>query len=83
VKELIERISISEDGEVLLRLTSGGRPSYQYVYRAARGVYWDSTRQGFTFSAGSDEPNRWIEHICKVVEEELGIQLILPVRPTV
>lgn len=82
MKEQVEKISIEGDGEILLQLTSGGRPSYQYVYRAARGVYWDNTRQGFTFSAGSDEPNLWIDHIRKVVEDELGIELILPVQPT-
>jgi hypothetical protein len=83
VKEQVDKISVAANGEILLQLASGGKPSYQYVYRAARGVYWDNERRSFTFAAGSEEPDRWIEHIRKVVEDELGIELILPDHGTV
>lgn len=80
MKEQVEKICVADTGDILLQLASGGKPSYQYVYRAARGVYWDNERRGFTFSAGPGEPSRWIEHVLRVVEDELGVELILPDR---
>lgn len=83
MKEQVEKISVADNGDILLQLASGGKPSYQYVYRAARGVYWDNERRGFTFSAGPEDSDRWIEHVVKIVEDELGIELIFPDSKTV
>ena len=36
-------------------LASGGDPSYQYVYREAAEIYWDSNTKAFK----SPPPNTW------------------------
>jgi len=46
-RETINRISITEAGEFLLSLESGGRGRYQYIYKEAVGVYWDQQIKGF------------------------------------
>lgn len=76
--ETVSNIEITDDGELLLRLASGGRPSYQYVYRAAAGVYWDQEREAFKFATGKDgDYTNWFAHILKIVEDEIGLQLRL------
>lgn len=40
--ERINQVLLNESDELLLCLESGGQPMYQYVYREAAGVYWDS-----------------------------------------
>jgi hypothetical protein len=48
--KIINEIEITNSGQLLLIIESGGDPSYQYVYREASGVYWDNDRKGFKFS---------------------------------
>jgi hypothetical protein len=78
ITELISVVEILEDGQLLLRLKSGGRPSYQYVYRAAAGVYWDSDREALKFSPKKDgQYGKWFEHIVCVARSEIELQLQL------
>ncbi|HYD78557.1 MAG TPA: hypothetical protein VEC06_02015 [Paucimonas sp.] len=76
--EVISTVELLEDGELLLQLESGGKPSYQYVYRAATGVYWDPDRKTFKFSTQKDgKYAQWFEHIVKVVRDEMNVDLQL------
>ena len=43
--ENINRIERLASGEFFIGLEGEGKPIYQYVYRAASGVYWDEERK--------------------------------------
>jgi hypothetical protein len=76
--EVINTIEITKNDELLLRLDSGGKPSYQYIYRAARGTYWDAERQGFKFKGPIDwSYAKWFSHIVEIVHSEFGLKLVL------
>ncbi len=47
VIEKISKIEILEDGGSCVVLESGGSPLYQYVYREAAEVCWDSEKSAF------------------------------------
>ena len=71
--EVLAKIEAS-DGTVRLALKSGGKPSYQYVYRAAKGVYWDNEAGVFTFDAGTEmNIEAAIRHVIAVIREEMNL----------
>lgn len=77
----IAKIEILESGELAI-YPSALSPSYQYVYRAAMGVYWnEATRRFQAPHAGYDAKGKtvtfWIKLIQSAVQSELGIDLIL------
>ncbi|MBR7801597.1 hypothetical protein KDM90_16415 [Undibacterium sp. FT137W] len=75
--ELLEIVKRLSDGKILLKLKSGGKPSYQYVYRAAAGVYWSEHESSFTFDAQSNsDPKDSVEHVRRVVRDEMKILLL-------
>lgn len=76
--EYIECVSILEDGELTLRLLGDGDPAYQYVYRAARGVYWKPTQKAFAFAQRHpwSDKDRFL-HVASVCKSELGLRLCL------
>jgi hypothetical protein len=76
-QETINRIEVLDTGELLLGLESGGKSMYQYVYREARGVYWDQNQRVFKSTPMTDwSCSRWFEHIIEVAGD-CGIQLAL------
>ncbi|WP_317205003.1 hypothetical protein [Janthinobacterium sp.] len=76
--EIISRVEISDSDELFLYLQSGGRPAYQYVYRAAVGVYWDQERGAFKFATKKlGEYAHWFAHMLNVVKSEIGLHLLL------
>lgn len=76
--ETVSNISITDEGVIVIALESGGKPSYQYVYRSAAGVYWDQDGKAFTFATKNDgNYARWFAHILKVIDDEMGVQLRL------
>ncbi len=78
IVETVLNIEIAIGGELLLRLANRERPSYQYVYRAAAGVYWDQKQHAFKFSArAGDDYVKWFAPILKILEDEMGLQLRL------
>ncbi|MBI3283260.1 MAG: hypothetical protein HYZ65_00200, partial [Burkholderiales bacterium] len=78
IVETVSNIEIANGGGLLLRLANGGRPSYQYVYRAAAGVYWDQEQFAFKLAARTDDDYaKWFAHILKILEDEMGLQLRL------
>lgn len=81
--ETVSNIEIANGGELLLRLASGGRPEYQYVYRAAAGVYWDQEQYAFKLAARADDGYaNCFAHILKILEDEMGLQLRLSDKVT-
>ena len=76
--EKVSSIEITDEGVIVIVLESGGKPSYQHVYRAAGGVYWNQDRKAFTFATKKDGLyTKWFAHILNVVEDEMGIRLQL------
>jgi hypothetical protein len=53
--EIISRVEILPAGEIILILKSGGKRSYQYIFREGKGVYWDMELNGFK----STVPTSW------------------------
>ena len=75
--EVIERVEILENDQLIVVLASGGIPSYQYIYRESAEVYWDSDLKAFK----SPPPRQWthsdwFHHIVKVAKN-CGINLSL------
>jgi hypothetical protein len=76
--ESVSNIEITNEGVIVIALESGGKPSYQYVYRAAAGVYWDQDRRAFRFATKNDgRYAKWFAHILSVLNDEMGLQLRL------
>ncbi len=67
--EVIERVEILENEQLIVVLASGGDPSYQYIYREAAEVNWDDNLKAFK----SPPPRQWshsdwFHHIVKVAK---------------
>lgn len=78
IVETVSNIEIVNGGALLLRLASGGRPSYQYIYRASAGVYWDQEKYAFKLAArANDDYAKCFAHMLKILEDEMGLQLRL------
>ncbi|OUS12939.1 hypothetical protein A9Q89_04560 [Gammaproteobacteria bacterium 53_120_T64] len=76
--EIISKVEILPTKELALILESEGKPSYQHVYRAAAGVYWDNEIYGFKSTEPKDfSYPKWFQQIIEVVKSEMGIQLQL------
>jgi hypothetical protein len=73
--EIISKIEILKDGKMRIKLKSGGKQEYQFVYREAKGVYWNNDFGSFE----TPEPKvwtheEWFRHVIKTVEG-MGISL--------
>jgi hypothetical protein len=76
--ETVSDIEITDEGVIVIALESGGKPSYQHVYRAAAGVYWDQDRKAFRFATRKDGLYaKWFAHILNVLDDEMGMKLQL------
>ncbi len=76
--EIVSNIEITDEGEIVITLESGGEASYQHVYRAAAGVYWDQERKAFRFATKKDGLYaKWFAHILGVLDDEMGLTLRL------
>lgn len=76
-REEIVRVEVLNTGKLLLVLGSGGKPEYQYIYREARGVYWNKDARGFE-GTGRIEWSypEWFAHIVNVCGD-VGVHLQL------
>jgi len=78
----IAAISIDDNGRLLMRpARPGGRIDFNYIYRAAKGIQWNSE----TNSVVTPPPNErtysdWFEQVCRGVLEEYGERLVLTPR---
>lgn len=79
ILETVSNIEIeTTDGLLVVRLMGGGKVSYQHVYRAATGVYWDNDAGAFKFNLKSDDRYaHWFAHIREVLDDEMDLQLRL------
>ena len=76
--EIINRIEVLDTGELFLGLESQGQPMYQYIYRAAAGVYWDQDRIGFKSTPMKERScSQWFKRMVDTVRSELGVELKL------
>jgi len=75
--ETVSNIEIAPgDSLLVVGLKGGGSPSYQYVYRASAGVYWDNVAGAFKLSIKNDKRfAHWFAHLRKVLEDEMNVQL--------
>ncbi len=78
-RETITKIKVNDAGELVLSLESNGDSIYQYVYRAAAGVYWDQENHGFKSTPMKKDWScfQWYNQIVCVVKSELGVELVL------
>lgn len=78
-RETITKIYINDADELVLSLGSNGNSIYQYVYRAAAGVYWDQENHGFKSTPMKKDRSffLWYNQIVSVVKSELGVELVL------
>lgn len=76
VTEEISTIEILESDELLILLESGGKPMYQYIYREAAEVRWDSDVKGFKTPAtrGWSYSDRF-KQIVNVIASGLEVNL--------
>lgn len=74
----IRKIEVLGSGELLLCIEGGEKSSYQFVYRAAAGVYWDRSLGGFVSKGHEEWPySKWYSHILDATKSELGLALEL------
>jgi len=67
--EVIERVEILKNGQLILVLASGGNTSYQHIYREAAEVKWNSNLKAFTSPRPRDwSYSDWFHHIFKVAK---------------
>ena len=77
-REYIKKVYVSDTQELVLSLESEGQWLYQFVYRAACGVYWDNEIHGFKSTPIRDwSCAQWFGQVVSAVKSELGIQLCL------
>ncbi len=74
----ITEISLAEDGCLQIR-PSSSKSSFEYVYRAAAGVYWNKELKCFQSSVPDNWDNwdnvAWYKQIISVIKSELGDRL--------
>ena len=76
--EIINKIEVTDSGELLLGIKGKGNPMYQHVYREAAGVYWDATLCGFKSTELKEwSCSKWFSHIVSIVKSGLGVELKL------
>jgi hypothetical protein len=76
--EEISKVEILSNEEMYVVLASGGKPSYQHIYREAAEIYWDNDIKGFKAPAPRKwSHSDWFHHIVSVVASGLGVSLEL------
>lgn len=74
--EIIDKITVNEDNELVLKVVGRGDPIYQYIYREAAGVYWDEKQKAFKSTPLNERSvSEWILHIKDIVKSALNIEL--------
>lgn len=77
-QETVDRVEMLDTGELLLGLAGAGNPTFEYVYRAAAGVYWDASMGGFKSTPmQARSASWWYSHMVAVVRSELNVELKL------
>ena len=75
--EVIEKVEILENDQLIIVLASGGEPSFQYIYREAAEVNCDNNLKAFKSPAPREwSHSDWFHHIVKGAKN-CGINLSL------
>ena len=75
--ELISSVSLTADNRLIVTLKSGGKSSYQYIYREAAGVHWYNEISSFSSTEIKEWAiDNWFKHILSIVSR-IGVSLEL------
>ena len=81
--EVINKIVVNDQNELLLKLIGQGSPTYQYVYRESAGVYWDENQKAFKSTPIKEwTVFDWFFHIKGIVKSGLNLQLSIDEKAT-
>jgi len=74
--EIIKKIIVNDQNELVLKVVGRGDPIYQYIYREAAGVYWDEKQKAFKSTPLNERTvSEWFLHIKDIVKSGLNIEL--------
>ncbi len=77
ISEEIVRVQVLDDNQLQIVLEGDGRPEYQYIYREAKGVYWDDGASAFKGTPRREWSfAKWFRHILEVCSD-VGVSLRL------
>jgi|GEM_PF-1636439 hypothetical protein len=72
----ISGFEVGEDDTLWIILENEGKSEFQYVYRAGKGIYWDSIKNGFRFDTKGDEDySKWFVHLLSTIKTELCLEM--------
>jgi hypothetical protein len=75
--ELISTVSLTADNRLIITLKSGGKPSYEYIYREAAGVHWYNEISSFSSTELKEWTiDKWFKHILTITSR-IGVSLKL------
>lgn len=81
--EVINKIVVNDENELLLKVIGQGSPTYQYVYREAAGVYWDENQKAFKSTPIKEwTVSHWFFHIKNIVKSGLNLELSIDDKAT-
>jgi hypothetical protein len=77
MKEIsIVRLEVLSSGEMIIEPDTSETGSFEYIYRAAVGVYWNEDRKAFvTPPAKTRSYGEWLQMARSAVASELGLDL--------
>ena len=74
----VSKVTAAPDDKITVHPVGGDKSLYEYVYRAAVGVSWDSESSCFTAKTGNDgNILECVKRIIMAVYQELGVLLHL------
>jgi hypothetical protein len=76
--EIINKVILNGNNELILILVGDGAASYQHIYREGAGVYWDNNQKGFKSTPLREWTiSRWFFHIQEIAKTGLNVDLKL------
>ena len=80
-EEAIIEVRLDEEQRVFIRPAEG---DFEYIYRAAMGVYWDKASRCLTHPRPPRDwtPVQWFQQIITAVADEYGVKLKLSTKTT-
>jgi hypothetical protein len=74
----ITKVSIGKDGRLLVYARLPAGETFEFIYRAARGAYWDADLQAlYTEAPRTSSYRERFRHIVEAVAAEYGRDLVL------
>jgi hypothetical protein len=70
------KIEVLSSGELVAQPETNDNGTFEYIYRAAAGVYWDKARQGFITPCLKElSYYDWFQRTPSAAASELGVNL--------